>query len=112
MTSIKRRGRPAWRGQVSEALTNWSNNGDQKDPLGSNKSGPSKTPIEPEAPAEPSQAPPPTAPDVAQYTQKNMDDLLQTFFQASKGRSRDKLKAKTPDVYRGRSHMECYNFCQ
>ncbi len=22
------------------------------------------------------------------------------------------LKAKTPDVYRGRSHMECYNFCQ
>ncbi len=41
-----------------------------------------------------------------------MDHLLQTFLQASKGRSGDKLKAKTPDVYYGRSHMECYNFCQ
>ncbi len=41
-----------------------------------------------------------------------MDHLLQTFFQASKGGSGDKLKAKTPDVYRGMSHMECYNFCQ
>ncbi len=34
------------------------------------------------------------------------------FLQASKGRSGDKLKAKTPDVYHGRSHMEYYNFCQ
>ncbi len=28
------------------------------------------------------------------------------------GRFEDKLKAKTPNVYRGRSHMESYNFCQ
>ncbi len=41
-----------------------------------------------------------------------MDHLLQTFLQASKGGSGDKLKAKTPDVYYSRSHMECYNFCQ
>ena len=41
-----------------------------------------------------------------------MDHLLQTFLQASKGRSRDKLKTKTPDVYRDKSHIECYNFCQ
>ncbi len=41
-----------------------------------------------------------------------MDHLLQTFIQASKSGSGDKLKAKTPDVYRSRSYMECYNFCQ
>ncbi len=41
-----------------------------------------------------------------------MDYLLQTFLQASKGGSGDKLKITTPDVYHGRSHMECYNFCQ
>ncbi len=34
------------------------------------------------------------------------------FFHASKGGSGDKFKARTPDVYRGRLHMECYNFCQ
>ncbi len=34
------------------------------------------------------------------------------FFQASKGGSGDKLKAKTPDVYCGRSYMECYSFYQ
>ncbi len=41
-----------------------------------------------------------------------MDHLLQTFLQASKSGSGDKLKAKTPDIYRGSSHMEYYNFCQ
>ncbi len=41
-----------------------------------------------------------------------MDHLLQTFFQASKGGFGDKLKAKTPGVYRGWSHIEYYNFCQ
>ncbi len=41
-----------------------------------------------------------------------MDHLLQTFLQALKGGSGDKLKAKTPDVYYGRSYMECYNFYQ
>ena len=41
-----------------------------------------------------------------------MDHLFQTFFQASKGGSENKLKAKTPDVYRDRFHMEYYNFCQ
>ena len=26
--------------------------------------------------------------------------------------SREKLKARSPDVYCGKSHMDCYNFCQ
>ena len=25
---------------------------------------------------------------------------------------REKLKARSPDVYRGKSHIDCYNFCQ
>ena len=25
---------------------------------------------------------------------------------------REKLKARSPDLYRGKSHMDCYNFCQ
>ncbi len=112
MTLVRGRGWLAWRGQASKALTNQSNDGDYEDPLGSNKSGHAEAPIGPEAPTGPPQAPPPAAPNVAQYMQKNMDHLLQMFFQGSKSGSRDKLKVKTPDVYRGRSHMGCYNFCQ
>ncbi len=112
MTSVRGRGRPVWRGQASKAPTDWSNNGDHKNSLGSNKPGPSEAPIRSEAPARPPHAPPPAAPDVAQYIQKDMDHLFQTFLQASKGGSGDKLKATIPDVYCGRSHMECYNFCQ
>ncbi len=120
MTSVRRRGQPARRCQAFEAP---SSNGDYEDPLGSNESGSSETPAGSEAPARsetpevpigPPETllPAPPAPNVAQYMQKDMDHLLQTFFQASKGGSGNKLKAKTLDVYRGRSHMECYNFCQ
>ncbi len=108
MTSVRRRGQPARRGQVSKAP---SSNGDHEDPLGSNEPGSSEAP---EAPIGPPKAPlpAPLAPDIARYMQKDMDHLLQIFLQVSKGGSGDKLKAKTPDVYRSRSHMECYNFCQ
>ena len=41
-----------------------------------------------------------------------MNHLFQTFLQVSKGGSGDKLKAKIPDVYCGRSHIQYYNFCQ
>ncbi len=108
MTSVRGRGRPARRDEASEAP---SSKGDYEDPLGSNEPGLSEAP---EAPIGPPKAPFPAPPalDVARYTQKNMDHLLNTFLQASKGESGDKLKAKTPDIYRGRSHMEYYNFCQ
>ncbi len=108
MTSVRGRGRPTRRGQASEAPLS---NGDHEDPLGSNEPGPSEAP---EAPIGPPDTPLPTfrTPDVARYIQKDMDHLLQTFLQASKGGSGDKVKAKTPDVYCGRSHIECYNFCQ
>ncbi len=126
MTSVRGRGRPARRGQASEAPTSPpSSNGDHEDPLGSNEPGPSKAPVgseAPEAPAGPPEAPPgpPQAPPFPilqdpganRYSQQDLDRIIQTFLQNSKGGSGDKLKAKTPDVYRGRSHMECYNFCQ
>ncbi len=86
MTSVRRRGQPARRGQealTSLALPNRSDDGNHKDPLGSNKPRPSKALVRPktlaaiEAPTRPPQAPP--APGVARYTQQNKDHLLQTF---------------------------------
>ncbi len=128
MTSVRGRGRPARRSQASEAPTGpSSSNGDYEDSLGSNKPGPSETPtgseapVGPEIPAGPEAPPgPPQTPPLPilqdpgtnRYSQQDLDRIIQTFFHVSKGGSGDKLKAKTPDVYRGRSHMECYNFCQ
>ncbi len=123
MTSVRGRDQPICRGQASEAPTGLpSSNGDHKDPLGSNKSGPFEAPAgseaptgPPETPPGPSQAPPlpvPKDPGTNRYSQQDLDRITQTFLQNSKGGSRDKLKAKTPDVYHGRSHMERYHFCQ
>ena len=72
MTLVRGQGRLEQRGQVFEALINWSSNGDHKDLLGSNKPGPS------EALTGSSQAPLPVlpVPDVVQYMQKDMDHLL------------------------------------
>ncbi len=123
MTSVRGRGQPTQRGQTSKAPTDpLSSNGDHEDPLGSNKLGPSEAPTgsetlagPPETPLGPPQAPPlsvPQDPGANRYSQQNLDRIIQTFLHASKGKSRDKLKAKTSDVYRGRSHMESYNFCQ
>ncbi len=128
MTSVRGQCRPAQRGQASEAPTDpLSSNGDHKDPLESNKPGPSEaptsskapagpeTPAGPEAPLGPPQAPPlpvPSDPGANHYSYQDLDRIIQTFFHALKGGYGDKLKAKTPDVYRGRSYIECYNFCQ
>ncbi len=128
MTSVRGRDRPARRNQASEAPTGpLLSNGDHENPLGSNKlglfeaftgskapTGP-ETPAGPEAPPESPQTPPlpvPQDPGANCYSQQDLDRIIQTFLHASKGGSGDKLKAKTPDVYRGRSYMECYNFCQ
>ncbi len=110
MTLVRGQVQPTQRTQASEAPINRSNDGDHEDPLASNKPGPSKAPAE--APAGPPQTLSPAAPNIVRYTQKDIDHSLQTFLQASKGGSGDILKAKILDVYRGKSHMECYNFCQ
>ncbi len=120
MTSVRRRGRPTQRSLASKAPTDpFSFNGDHKDPLGSNKLGPSEAPAcseasagSPEAPLGPPQAPllsMPQDPGANRYSQQDLDRFIQTFLYASKIGSGDKLKAKTLDVYRGRSHIECYN---
>ncbi len=90
--------------------------------LGLNKPGPSEAPAKskalvrpPDALPGPLQTPPlpiPQDPGANRYSQQVLDKIIQTILQTSKSGSGDKLKAKTPDVYRGRSHIECYNFCQ
>ncbi len=123
MTSVRGRGQPIRRSQASEApIGPLLSNGDHEDPLGSNKPGFSEALASSEAPTGtpearpgPPQAPPlpvPQDPDANRYSQQDPDRIIQTFLHVSKGGSGDKLKAKTPDVYCGRSHMECYTFCQ
>ena len=60
--------------------------------------------------------PPAVEPPIAKYTKKDLQRILRTVLKAralpSDGTREKPLKARSPDVYRGKSHMECYNFCQ
>ncbi len=128
MTSVRGQSRLTQRGQAYKAFTGPPlSNEDYENPLGSNKPGlskaltDSKAPVGPETPAGPGTPPrPPQAPSLPipqdpganHYIQQDLDKIIQTFLHALKRGSGDKLKAKTLDVYRGKSHMECYNFCQ
>ena len=88
MTSVQRQGQPTQRGQASKALTDWSNNRDHENPLKFNKpglleaskapTGPSKTP---KTPTGPPKAPflVLSVPNIAWYTQKDMDHLFRRF---------------------------------
>ncbi len=125
ITSVRGRGRPTQRNQASKAPTgpssNMSDNRDNKNPLRSNKLGPSeasarpKALSRPETPARSPQALPLPVlqdPGANRYSQQDLDRIIQIFLYASKGRSGARLKAKTLDVYRMGSYMECYNFYQ
>ena len=125
MTSIKGQGCPAWKARAFEASIGSSSirsNHDNKDPLWSNKPEVLDAPFgsgagsgSPKAPLRSSRAPFSHDLDANCYSQWDLNRIIQTFFQvSSKGKSGsgNNLKAKTPDVYRNRSHMECYNFCQ
>ena len=116
MTLVKAQGCLIYKSRAFEASTrplSIRSNNDHEDPLGSNKPRPPMALLGPfKAPNRPFQALPPQNPGANQYNQQNLDKIIQTFFHASKSRSRDKLKAKTPNIYGGRSDMECYNFCQ
>ncbi len=105
------------RGQASEPpispSSNRFDNEDYEDPLRLNKPGTFKASARPKAPAGPLQALLSTPQDLGakQYSKQNLDRIIQTFLHASKDESsKDKLKAKTPNVYRDRFHIECYNF--
>ena len=59
---------------------------------------------------------PPAEPPVAKYTEENLQRIFKTILKAralpSDGPREKPLKARSPDIYYGKSHMECYNFCQ
>ena len=60
--------------------------------------------------------PPAVEPLVAKYTEEDLQRILRMVLEArappSDGIREKPLKARSPDVYCGKSHMECYNFCQ
>ena len=94
MTSIRGRGRPH-RERISESLL-----GSSSPPESSHD----ETPVNflAESP-------------VAKYTEENLQKILRTVLEArtppSDGPRKKPLKARSPDVYRSKSHIECYNFC-
>ena len=58
----------------------------------------------------------PAKPLVAKYTEKDLQKILKTVFEAwappSDSPYEKLLKAKSSNVYYGKSVIECYNFCQ
>ena len=122
--SVRGQKRLAWRSQASEAFigltSNKSDDGDHNDLLGSDKPGLSEAPTRLfKAPtglfkafAGPPQASLAQDPGANCYSEQDLDKIIQTFLHTSKDGSGDKLKAKTPNIYCNRSHIECYNFCQ
>ena len=59
---------------------------------------------------------PPAEPLVAKYTKKDLQKIFRTVLKAqtppSDGPYEKPLKTRSPDVYCGKSHMECYTFYQ
>ena len=62
----------------------------------------------------------PAATSVPKYSKDNLQRILKAVLEAQAPAPapaisetlREKLKAHSPDIYRGKSHMNCYNFCQ
>ena len=54
-------------------------------------------------------------PLVDKYIEEDLQRILRTVLEArappSDGSHEKPLKARSPDVYHGKSHIECYNFC-
>ena len=56
-------------------------------------------------------------PSISKYTKEDLQRILKTVLEVRALTTfegpRDKpLKARSPDMYRGKPHMEYYNFCQ
>ena len=91
----------------------------QQASAGSNQ--PEEAPVEttptPSTASAPSQAPA-SAPAPALYTQEDLQRItklcMDSFLQGNRqeGPREGQLKARFPDLYYGKSHMECYHFCQ
>ena len=107
MTSVRGRGRPR-RERPSVALP------DSSPPPESEFSD---QPAGPPGAKLPVAVVPAAAPAVPKYNEEDLQRILKTVLEAraptTSEEPRDKpLKARSSDVYRGKSHMECYNFCQ
>ena len=78
--------------------------------------GPSGSSLPPESSHDETPVNPPAEPPVAKYTEEDLQKIFRTVLKArappSDGSREKLLKARSPDVYSGKSHMECYNFCQ
>ena len=91
----------------------------QQASAGSNQ--PEEAPVEttptPSTASAPSQAPA-SAPAPALYTQEDLQRItklcMDSFLQGNRqeGPREGQLKARFPDLYYGKSHIECYHFCQ
>ncbi len=110
MTSVWGRGHSLWQNKAYKAFTGLSSyrsdNKDHKDPLRPNKSL--------ARPFEALNLPFNTLVDVARYTKKNLEQIIQMVLQAwlSKDAARNKaFKARSPDVYCDRFYIEYYKFC-
>ena len=55
-------------------------------------------------------------PPITKYTEEDLQKIFRMVFKARAlpfdGPREKPLKARSPDVYCVKSHMECYNFCQ
>ena len=95
MTFIRGRGRPC-RERTSE--------------------GPSGSSPPPESSHDEGPVNPPAKPPVAKYTKEDLQRILRTVLEVQAppidGLREKPLKARSPDVYCGKFHMKCYNFCQ
>ena len=101
MTSVRGRGRPC-KERISEASSKPSVS------AGSDYKGVVSPIVDPSAGS--------IGPLVAKYTKEDLQQILKAVLEAQVPASNEPceklLKAKSLDVYRGKSHIECYNFCQ
>ena len=80
-----------------------------------NPKGPSESSFPPEFSYDETLANPPAIePPVAKYTEKDLQKIFRTVLKArvppSDGAYQKLLKARSPDVYCGKFHIESYNF--
>ena len=84
---------------------------DSSPPLKSEISKQPKEPLRPKSPADTS---------TPKYSENDLQRIFKAVLEAQtpalapavSKTPREKLKARSPDVYCGKSHMDCYNFCQ
>ena len=110
MTSVRSRGCPR-REYLSVALPDSSPPPGSDDELSDQPAG------LPGSPGPPGPNLPIARPSIPKYTEEDLQRILKTVLEAraptTSEEPQDKpLKAQSPDVYRGKSHMKCYNFCQ